>query len=94
MIERELPRSVWVPMLARQTITEHQTHGSCRRCRPDGCAELGWARDRIKACRVADNGGSVTETPHLHNRQAVRRHLAALFKTSGPPVRTTRRAAP
>ncbi|MGW3783080.1 hypothetical protein ACWD5Z_00730 [Micromonospora chokoriensis] len=54
MIEREVPRSVWVPMLARQTITEH-VHGTCRRCRPDGCTELRWARDRIKAYRVAGN---------------------------------------
>ncbi|MET8359042.1 hypothetical protein [Micromonospora sp. NPDC005171] len=55
MIERELPLSAWVPMLARQTIAQHQARGSCRRCRSDGCAELGWARDRIKAYRVADN---------------------------------------
>ena len=55
MIERELPRSVWVPMLARQTIAEHQTNGSCRRCGPDGCLELQWSLDRFNAYRVAGN---------------------------------------
>ncbi|MGW0215545.1 hypothetical protein ACWDXH_14240 [Micromonospora chokoriensis] len=55
VIERELPRSVWVPMVARQTIAEHQSGSECRRCRPDGCTELRWARDRLKAYRVAGN---------------------------------------
>jgi len=55
MIERELPRSVWVPMVARQIIRQHEAHGACRRCRPERCTELAWARDRIKAYRVAGN---------------------------------------
>ncbi|MFF0150898.1 hypothetical protein [Micromonospora sp. NPDC005203] len=28
---------------------------TCRRCRPDGCQELRWARDRLEAYRVTGN---------------------------------------
>lgn len=57
MIERELPRSEWVPMLAKQIIRRHWNLGSCERChgRAETCGALGWARDRIKAYRLTGN---------------------------------------
>ncbi|MCG5468044.1 hypothetical protein LADH09A_001901 [Micromonospora sp. LAH09] len=55
VIEQELPRSVWVPMLAQQTVAQHDARGSCERCRPQGCQALSWARDRLEVYRVAGN---------------------------------------
>jgi len=54
-IERELPRQLWVPWLAKRIITLHRTRGRCEKCADDGCAALSWARDRLKAYRMAGN---------------------------------------
>lgn len=60
MIERELPRSEWVPLLAKRIIRRHWIAGDCERCagRTGACPALGWARDRMKAHRLAGNGPS------------------------------------
>ncbi|MGW4295436.1 hypothetical protein ACWEH1_20620 [Micromonospora chersina] len=57
MIEREAPRSEWVPELAKRIIRRHWILGYCDRCagRAGGCESLRWARDRVKAYRLADN---------------------------------------
>ncbi|MFJ1538674.1 hypothetical protein ACIODS_09045 [Micromonospora chalcea] len=51
----EVPPSVWVPEAARRIITHHHAAGACPHCRPDGCRALSWARDRLKAYRMAGN---------------------------------------
>ncbi|PWR05398.1 hypothetical protein DKT68_27160 [Micromonospora acroterricola] len=55
MIERELPRSEWVPGLAKRIIRRHWILGYCERChdRTGTCPALIWARDRVKAFHVA-----------------------------------------
>ncbi|MFF0367403.1 hypothetical protein [Micromonospora sp. NPDC005087] len=57
MLERELPRSEWVPMLAKRIIRRHWIVGYCERCagRTDACPALRWARDRVGAHRLAGN---------------------------------------
>ncbi|MFG1871885.1 hypothetical protein [Micromonospora arborensis] len=57
MIERELPRSEWIPGLAKRIIRRHWIAGYCDRChgRTGTCTALGWARDRVKALRLAGN---------------------------------------
>ncbi|MET8835188.1 hypothetical protein ABZV78_14905 [Micromonospora sp. NPDC004540] len=57
MIEREAPRSEWVPELAKRIIRRHWILGHCERCQgqTEPCGSLRWARDRIKARRLADN---------------------------------------
>ncbi|KAB1942212.1 hypothetical protein F8271_13320 [Micromonospora sp. ALFpr18c] len=55
MLERELPRSEWVPLLARRIITQHHVDGGCGRCRSDGCDALRWARDRVRAARTGNS---------------------------------------
>ena len=55
MIERETPRSEWVPELAKLIIRRHWILGYCHRChdRMDGCPSLRWARARLTARRSA-----------------------------------------
>ncbi|MEU4480794.1 hypothetical protein AB0F68_22480 [Micromonospora sp. NPDC023966] len=55
MIEREAPRSEWVPELAKRIIRRHWILGHCERCQGQAgtCGSLRWARDRIKARRMA-----------------------------------------
>jgi hypothetical protein len=57
MIEQEVPRSVWVPEAAKRIIRRHWILGYCDRCRDrtDACTALSWARDRVKAYRLAGN---------------------------------------
>ncbi|MFC3500830.1 hypothetical protein ACFOOK_07600 [Micromonospora krabiensis] len=55
MIERELSRAEWLPLMAKGIIREHRAHGTCRRCRDGACESLSWARDAIKALRLAGN---------------------------------------
>ncbi|MGW4155534.1 hypothetical protein ACWEDF_20490 [Micromonospora chersina] len=57
MIERETPRSEWVPELAKRIIRRHWILGYCDRCagRADPCGSLRWAQDRLTALRPAGN---------------------------------------
>jgi hypothetical protein len=54
-VEKELPRHVWVPALAKRIITRHWAIGRCERCQDGGCESLTWARNRLKAYRMAGN---------------------------------------
>ena len=54
-LEQELPRHVWVPALAKRIIVRHWTDGRCENCREGGCESLAWARNRLKAYRMAGN---------------------------------------
>lgn len=55
MLDEEVPREVWVPALAKRIITQHHGQGGCARCWGDRCQSLAWARDRLKAARMAGN---------------------------------------
>lgn len=57
MIERGAPRSEWVPLLAKVIIRRHWILGHCAHCagQTGTCGALRWARDRIKAHRLAGN---------------------------------------
>ncbi len=61
MIEREIPRADWVPSLAKHIIRRHWILGYCERCQgqTDACESLRWARDRLKARRLAGNRAKV-----------------------------------
>jgi hypothetical protein len=55
VIEWEAPRCEWVPELAKRIIRRHWILGYCEKCRgrSGACGSLRWARDRIKAYRLA-----------------------------------------
>lgn len=54
MIEREAPRSEWVPELAKVIVRRHWILGYCEHCagQTGACGSLRWARDRLRAHRV------------------------------------------
>jgi hypothetical protein len=67
-MEKEVPRHVWVPQLAKRIIREHWADGRCEKCQGSGCDSLAWAHDRLKAYRMAGNrpdryGARGTEHP-------------------------------
>ncbi|MEV1329787.1 hypothetical protein AB0J20_09450 [Micromonospora costi] len=57
MIERELSRAEWVPDAAKRIVRRHWILGYCQRCegQTGQCAALRWARDRLRALRLAGN---------------------------------------
>ncbi|MEV6372930.1 hypothetical protein [Micromonospora musae] len=55
MIERELSRAQWLPLLAKGIVREHHAHGACRRCGDDGCVNLAWAREVLRGLRRTGN---------------------------------------
>ncbi|MFG1673767.1 hypothetical protein [Micromonospora sp. NPDC049282] len=66
MIERDVPRSEWVPELAKRIIRRHWILGYCDRCRDRSgdCASLRWARDRLRTRRLPDDPTPTPQPPH------------------------------